>query len=249
MKQIVKVMCLAVLTVGMAYSAQAQFRQSIYLNGNIPLGGFASHISTGANRTYVMPEQNVPLGYTEIGKEASIGFGAGYRASYRFDVGVGLVAPLLQADFFWNMIDGDLRDDYTNARAKHTPTYFNIPIFAGVSYLYDEMPYDITPYGEFGIGSDIMFITSEGPCTFSGVNTLKYSYKPSTTFAFMLGVGAYFGRHVSAGIYYYNMGKHTINYTNSTYDNLDAASQLAYNNNDVQTRTVGSLALRIGFHF
>lgn len=249
MKKALKVMCLAVLTVGMASGANAQrFVQSVYLNGNIPTGDFASDITTSSN---VVLGQDVPLGYTEIGREAAVGFGVGYRASYRFDVGVGMVAPFVNADFFWNMIKGDLRDAYTNARAKSTPTYFNVPVFAGVSYLYNDLPMDIIPYGEFGVGTDIWFITPEGACTFSGlgVTTNKLSYKPTAAFAFMVGAGAYFGRYVSAGIYYYGMGKHTVNYTKSTYEALDAASQAAYDFNDVQTRTLGSLVLRIGFHF
>ena len=247
MKKALKVMCLTVLMAGMAYSAHAQrFVQSVYLNGNIPVGGFASDVSSVGN---IVPGQNVPLGYTEIGKSAIVGFGAGYRASYRFDVGMGMVAPFVGADFFWNMIKGDLRDDYSNARAKSTPTYFNVPILAGVSYLYNDMPVDITPYLEFGVGADMWFITSEGKCTFP-VETNKLSYKPTTAFAFMVGLGSYFGRYVSAGVYYYGMGKHTIEYTKSTYNSLDAASQYAYNNNPVvETRTLGSLVLRIGFHF
>lgn len=249
MKKTLKVMCLTTLMVGMAFGANAQFRQSIYLNSNIPTGGFASDVNAAGSRTYVLPEHNVPLGYTEIGKEASIGFGLGYRASYRFDIGVGMVAPFVQGDFFWNMISSSLRDDYTNARAKNTPTYFNIPIFVGVSYLYDELPNDLTPYAEFGVGTDILRITPEGPCTIAGDATLKYAYRNSSSFAFMVGAGTYFRRHVSAGIYYYGLGKHTVKYTNKTYNNLDEVTKHDYDNLNVQTRTVGSVVLRIGFHF
>lgn len=245
MKQIAKVMTIAALALTLSVGAQAQFRQSVFFNANLPVGGFASNVGD---------HLLLPLGYTEIGKDASFGFGLGYRASYRFDVGVGMVAPFAQADFFWNTISASLSEEYTQARSKSTPTYFNIPVQLGVSYLYDELPWsDITAFAEFGIGADMLFITPEGPCTYTtaGVSatTLKLAYKPTTAIAFSIGAGAYFGRHVSAGIYYYGLGKHNIEYTSSTFDKLDAASQLAYNSGDVQTRTVGSLALRIGFHF
>lgn len=236
----VKVLAMGAIALGMAAASQAQFRQSIYLDFNLPTGKFASNVGNHAV---------LPLGYTEIGKDASVGFGLGYRASYRFDVGVGLVAPFVQGDFLWNTIGGTLNDEYTQARAKHTPTYFNIPLQIGVSYLYDELWSDITPYAEFGLGTDIMFITAEGECTYGGLSTMKYAYKPDAAFSFSIGLGAYFGRHVSAGLYYYGLGKHTVSYTNGTYKKLSTLEKLEYDNGDVQTRTAGSLALRIGFHF
>lgn len=236
-------MCLTALMVGFGMNAQAQFRQSIFLNGNLPTGGFASSI----NSNHI-----VPLGYQEIAKDAALGFGAGYRASYRFDVGVGMVAPFLQADFFWNMIGGTWRDKYMDYDYA-TPTYFNIPVMAGVSYLYDELWNDITPYGEFGIGADMMFITREGK-SLNDNSLLYFAYKPSTSFSWMLGLGAYFGRHFSAGIYYYGMGTHPIDYTQKTLDeNTAAAAEVLYHETvdgvKREKRTVGSVALRLGFHF
>lgn len=244
MKRTVKMMCLAALMVGFGMSAQAQFRQSIFLNGNLPTGKFASSI----NSNHI-----VPLGYQEIGKDAALGFGAGYRASYRFDVGVGMVAPFLQADFLWNMIGSTWREKYMDEDYS-TPTYFNIPIMAGVSYLYDELWNDITPYGEFGIGADMMFITSEGKSASESNGLLYYAYKPSTSFSWTLGLGAYFGNHFSAGIYYYGMGTHPVDYTQKTLDeNAAAAAEVLYHETvdgvKREKRTVGSVALRLGFHF
>ncbi len=244
MKKAIKVMCLATLLLGIGFSAQAQFRQSVFLNLNIPTGSFASNVSS---------THTIPLTYLEIGKDANTGFGLGYRISYRFDVGMGIVAPWAQADIFWNTISNGLSEEYTQARTKSKPTYFNIPLQLGITYMYDELWNDIIPYGEFGIGTDLMMITSEGPCTLTtgglSVTTSKYSYKPNSTLSFSLGVGAYFGRHVSLGIYYYDMGKHPIAYTGRTVNNLNAVERAAYEYGDVETRTVGSVAIRIGFHF
>ena len=181
-----------------------------------------------------------------------MGFGLGYRASYRFDVGVGEVAPWAQADIFWNMIGSSWRDKYMNAKYT-TPTYFNIPLIAGVSYFYDELWNDITPFGEFGVGTDLLMITREGKGAKENNGTLYYAYKPNFALAWMVGAGAWFGRHVSAGVYYYGLGTHPIDYTSKTIDkNTVAAAQVSANellNHGRERRNVGSLTLRIGFHF
>ena len=258
MKRTVKVLCFAAVIIGTSISASAQFRQSIFFNVNAPTGDFASPVTSSDSRYFLsMPEpaHSVPLGYSEIGKNASIGFGLGYRVSYRFDVGYGMVAPFLQADFFWNSIDSKLSAEYRAARADATPTYINVPVQLGVSYLYDQLWNDITPYAEFGIGMDGMFITSEGPCHWTNPltgtthNSGKFAYDPSFAVAFSFGLGAYFGRHVSAGLYYYALGQHTIDYTQKTQkEALDDISRNYYLANPT-SRSVGSFALRIGFHF
>lgn len=241
MKQIVKILTLAALMT-VAGSATAQFRQSVFLNGALPIGQWASSIDA----------TNVPLTYTEVGRDAIIGFGLGYRVSYRFNVGVGEVAPFVGIDACWNMISGKWRTKYLDANST-APTYLNIPLMAGVSYLYDRLWNDITPYGEFAVGADMMFITPEGAGKVSNIPFKKYAYKPSTDLAWMLGVGAYFGRHVSAGVYCYGLGTHTVDYTSSTLKNNEAA-QLQMTVAEAlgakrEKRTVGMMAVRIGFHF
>lgn len=244
MKHAVKMMSLAALLVGMSFCAQAQFRQSVFLNGNLPTGSFANSVSE--NHT------TVPLTYEEVGKAATLGFGLGYRVSYRFDVGMGMVSPFVQADFFWNTINNSWNDKYLNANMK-APTYFNIPLTVGVSYLYDQLWNDVTPYGEFGVGADLLWITNEGKGVSENNGIYYYSYTPNFAMSWMVGAGAYFGRHVSVGLYYYGMGKHAIDYTSTTLSNNNIAQSQLYANTLVnhgrETRTVGSLALRIGFHF
>jgi len=239
-----KVLCVAVLLLATGITAQAQFRhfrQSIYLNGVLPTGGFASDVD--ASHTIV------PLTNEQIAKAAIVGFGAGYRASYRFDIGMGEVAPFIGADLFWNMISGEWSDKYLNANMT-TPSYMNIPVLAGVSYHYDELNsrFPIIPFGEFGVGADMLIITREGTSVSNNPNTY-YAYKPSIDVAWMLGAGVYLGNYVSVGVYYYGLGKHTIDYTDRCLDkNSIAAAQNALATVR-QTRTVGEAALRIGFHF
>ena len=247
MKKIVKVLCLGAMLIGIGTAANAQFRQSVYLNGNIPTGDFASDASNGPTLIAAY-NTGVPLTYEQIGKDATLGFGLGYRDSYRFDVGVGLVAPYANIDFLWNTISGKWSDKYSDAYMS-SPTYFNIPFMGGVSYIYDELPWnDISAFAEFAIGTDLFWITSEGSS-----DNIKLSYKSTFAFAWQIGAGAYFGEHVSVGLHYYGLGTHNIDYTQGTLDD-NAAAQAQVAVNDAagmgrQRRSVGSLMLRIGFHF
>ncbi len=233
MRKVVRVLCLTVMlmSVGMAAQSQTYLRHSIFLNGNIPTGDFASSASSNT----------VPLTVTQIGKDASVGFGLGYRANYHFSVGVGQVAPFAGIDFLWNTLGGGWSDKYSDVYYS-TPTYFNIPILLGVSYIYDQLPWQsIRAFGEFGLGTDFLWITSEGKGKVEDLE--RYYYKGSFAFSFMLGAGAFFGEHVSAGIYYYGLGTHEIDYTQNTekYHPMTGISR--------QRRSVGSVMLRIGFHF
>lgn len=241
MKKTVKLLCLTALMAFVGVSAQAQFRQSVFLNGALPTGQFAKDVNTDRG-------DQVPLLREEIGKDATPGFGLGYRVSYRFPVGMGEVAPFAQADFFWNFIGSKWSDKYIQAKGK-SPNYFNIPIMLGVSYLYDELWNDITPYAEFGVGGDLFIIGSEKVVNSLDNKTYTYGYKPTITMSWMVGLGAYFGRHVSAGIYYYGLGKHVVSYTDKTYKSFDALTQAKIDAGAIPTRTVGEFALRIGFHF
>ena len=244
MKSIVKVLGLTAVMAFVGSQAQAQFRQSIFLNGALPTGQFASKVNSDRG----LLSGTVPLYREEVAKAATAGFGLGYRVSYRFDVGMGEVAPFAQADVFWNFISSEWSDKYIQAKGK-APNYFNIPVMVGVSYLYDELWNDITPYAEFGVGADLFILGSEKVVNPLDNKTYTYSYKPTVALSWMIGAGAYFGRHVSAGLYYYGLGKHVVGYTDKTYKSFTEAEKLAVDAGAVPTRTIGELAIRIGFHF
>lgn len=250
MKKIVYTLCLAALFLGYSAAAQTQesgLRHSIYLNGNIPTGDFASDASAGPTLITAY-NSGVPLTYEQIGKDASLGFGLGYRVSYAFPIGLGTVAPFAGIDILWNTIDGKWADLYSDAYFT-CPTYFNVPLLAGINYTYEEVWDNITPFGEFGVGTDFFWITSEG----KGSGNERFAYKSTFAFAWMIGAGAYFGHHVSAGLYYYGLGKHTIDYTSGTREDNDYADAQVRANDLAgkgrQQRSVGSVMLRIGFHF
>lgn len=233
--QIFRTLCFAAAFVFAANVSQAQLRQSIFLNGSQPISSWASATRSNA----------VPLTPANMGKASSTGFGAGYRAQYLFDVGMGEVAPFVNIDILWNTVNKSINDAYTQYNMSAT-TYFNVPIFVGVSYLYDELFSNITIFGEAGIGADLFYMTSEGKK--NQTPDMWYSYKPSFTVAGEVGFGAYFGRHVSAGIHYYILGKHAIDMTSKTAEKHPAEQAYYTTPGNRPTRDLGALMLRIGFH-
>lgn len=238
--QIFRTLCIAAAFVFAANVSQAQLRQSIFLNGNLPVSSWAS-----TNVTTLGGNPVVPLTPANAGKAASLGFGAGYRAQYLFDVGMGEVAPFVNVDVLWNTVSKSINDAYTQYNMSAT-TYFNVPAFVGVSYFYDDLFSNITLFAEAGIGADFFFMTAEGKK--NQTPDMWYAYKPSVSVAGEFGLGAYFGRHVSAGIHYYILGKHAIDMTSKTADNHPVEQAYYTTPGNRPTRDLGSLMLRIGFH-
>lgn len=216
------------------FCAQAQFshlEQSIFMNVNLPTAEFNNRVSP----------VSIPMYKDNMGKEATVGFGLGYRISYRFDVGFGEVSPYFHADFQWNQLRSEYRDAFTQASSS-TPNYFNVPLYIGVNYRY-QLTEVFTPFGEVGFGPDFLFVTKEG-------NTSAYPsirYKMSTALAWQLGAGCFFGPRVSASLHYSGYGKHVMAYTKGTIDKLNDAG--LPNNTNVVQRNIGVLSLRVGFHF
>lgn len=265
-----KGLCLAIAFTLTSFMAQAQLTNSVYLNFGLPTGNFHSNAVSlqHSDAAYILTKEN-------IATSAGFGFGFGYRASYRFDVGFGNVDPFLGADLFWNRVKGDTRDAIIDHNGKSS-AYFNIPILLGVQYNY-AISDVLRPFAEFGVGYDLFYVGNEGwkdgVAGHEDYYWAKYSVKGSM--AFQLGIGCYFGEHVSASLNFYGLGKHTINYKDATsealkspiiyerYSNgtiicnndgtpkIDAtatANAQEFASNNVQRR-VGLLALRIGFHF
>ena len=254
----IKALCLLAAFVSASFGAKAQLthlEQSIYLNFNAPTAQFNDDVALNALNN------QVPMTRFNAGKDAIFGFGLGYRVSYRFDVGFGEVSPYLHGDFQWNRVSGDMRERYMNAGDGKAPNYFNIPIYVGVNYRY-QLTDIFTPFAEFGIGPDFFFITKEsGKIVTPAVGNpgdpgyvapyeygFKLKYQTTTNVAFQIGVGCYFGQHVSASLHYNGYGKHAIKYNGNGPDDITLAAANAAAT-DTQTRSIGMLSLRIGFHF
>lgn len=232
----ITLLCLAALLLvgGMKSHAQLQtgFEQSVYLNGSLPLGTM-SNVPDG------MSDDPWLLGIEGVGTNATLGFGAGYRAAYHFDVGFGQMAPFVNVDFLWNQVRSDMREHNTILNNKSC-NYFNIPLFLGLAYYYDGIDL-FTPFAEAGLGYDLLFITPEG----NKESGLYYKYNVKNVLAWQVGAGCYFGTHVSASLHYYGLGRHFVSY------NMEK-SQFGTEPLPDNTRrpiSMGQLLLRVGFHF
>lgn len=254
-KNTFKGLCLSLMMIAGGLSAQAQLEQSVYLNGSLPTAQF--------NDPVVMTDIVYPgdliaptslgsaIARDEAGKGATAGFGMGYRLNYSFDVGFGEVAPFLNADFQWNQLKSEYRDAYNNQRAKSS-TYFNIPIMIGIQYRYD-LTDIFKVFGELSLGYDAYLITASG--WKDDEFRPFYKYNVGGALCWQVGVGSFFGTHVSAGLHYYGLGKHNIDlnkHSNNAYMGGNEIVAIPANVDDgstVVSRRIGSLMLRIGFHF
>lgn len=224
-------LAVAMLFCGQSIKAQTALETSIFLNGVAPAGQLNDN---AALDSYGL------LGKDQIGTAAGLGFGGGIRAGLPFDIGMGYVVPFVSVDLFWNRPKASLRTTMMTADDK-VPNYWNIPLMIGVQYRYPladmGMEY-LTPYGEFGLGYDFFMISGEGNKTHQ-YNT----YKVKGAMAWQLGLGAFFGNHVSLGIHYYGLGTHTVKYGKCEPVDMLAAHP------ENKLRTIGEWALRFGFHF
>ncbi|MBQ7062479.1 MAG: outer membrane beta-barrel protein [Bacteroidales bacterium] len=237
-----------------SFGAKAQLthlEQSVYLNFSLPSAQFNDDVTS------------IPMRRFNVGKGAGAGLGLGYRVTYRFDVGFGEVSPFLSADIFWNRSNRDLRDMYMDADDGKFPNYINLPIFVGVNYRY-QLTEIFTPFAEVGFGPDILFISKEygslRNATVLATTNVDYDftlkYQTTTKLAYQVGLGCYFGQHVSASLHWYGFSKHAIKYTNgiesdlaTVQPNIAALDQAEPDYEKTQSRNIGLFALRVGFHF
>lgn len=223
-----KSLCLLGIFVFAGFGAKAQFSHletSYYVPCfSIPVSDFSESVSSA------------PMGRANIGKDAGFGFGAGLRASYRFDIGFGEVAPFGNIELIWNRVSSDMRDAYDNMDGK-APFYVNVPLFLGVNYRY-QLTDIFTPFAEFALGPDIMFVSKETG-TIPVLGNFENKYKTTAALAWQIGAGTYFNQRFSLGVHYYGLGSHNMKYKK---DNNGS-------NNGSQKRNIGSLMFRIGFHF
>lgn len=235
---IFKTLSIVALFIFGSFTAHAQLETSVYFGGNVPTADFNKAATITDSTNAFMPIQR-----SEIGQNASCGLNIGFRASYRFNVGFGEVAPYINADLMWNQLKRDTRDAYTLTRSTK-PQYFNVPIYAGLNYRY-ALTEIIKLFGELGIGYDLMFITANGGGDIDAdgnpdMNLYRYRVK-NNGITWQVGAGAYFDEHVSAGIHYYGLGQHQFEYA--------ANSDREVNDTDVYLKKLGALMLRVGFHF
>ena len=233
----IKLLCLGLALMCAGYTAKAQqFETSVFLNGTLPAAQFNDNVNLKPFGDFLV------LDRSQIGKGASAGLGATARFGLWFDVGIGELQPFAEVSFFWNNSGPSIRKEYdSNADTLNqyptAPHYLNLPLMLGLKYRYKLMP-DLQPFAELGIGYDFLFITK------NGYPTATYYYKPSGGLAWMVGLGTYLGEHVSVSLNYTGLGNHLIEPTKKSAPDPNEEKYTG------RTRTsLGTLGLRVGFHF
>lgn len=258
---IFKRLIVAAVVVMCGITAQAQIEQAISFNLSLPTGDFNDNVDL--SNLGPTAGKFSPMSREYIGTNATVGIGGSYRIGYIFDVGFGEVTPYAEGSFLWNQIRKKERNLYDDNHQARKPQYFNIPILLGVNYRY-HLTEIITVFGEFGLGYDIFIAGSEGWKNRTG--DPYFNYKCKGALAWQIGVGSFFGKYVTVGIHYYGLGNHIIEYGSGSSDpnaylgpnpegmaiNPDPAHQYYSHPQDKEKtvkRSLGSLMLKIGFHF
>ena len=235
----IKSLCLGFALLFAGFTAKAQqVETSIFLNGTLPMAQFNDNVN-------LVPFDETSfhvLDRSQIGKGAACGLGATARFGLWFDVGVGELQPFAEISFLWNNSGPSIRkayDSHADSLNQYptAPQYLNLPIMLGLKYRYKLMP-DLQPFAELGIGYDFLFITK------NGYPSSTFHYKPNGGLTWMFGLGTYLGEHVSVSFNYTGLGSHLIEPTSKS---APAPFEETYTG---RTRaSLGTLGLRVGFHF
>ena len=233
----IKTLCigLALLCAGLTTKAQ-QIETSVFLNGTLPMAQFNDNVNLKPFGDFQV------LDRSQIGKGASAGLGATARFGLWFDVGVGELQPFAEISLLWNNSGPSIRKEYdVNPDSLNqyptAPHYLNLPVMLGLKYRYKLMA-DLQPFAELGIGYDFLFITK------NGYPASTFYYKPSGGLAWMFGLGTYLGEHVTLSLNYTGLGSHLIERTGNSAPDPNEKNYTG------RTRTsLGTLGLRVGFHF
>ena len=229
-----------------SFTANAQFEFGLSLTGGLVTGDMATKLNQGANGIYGNSQGLMGTQYIMNGSSAMLGFA--FRFGYRIPINnseYGEVLPYVEINGFWNRPKKDVRQQYDEADNDY-PHYINAPIYIGAQYRYPVNDI-IKPYAEFGIGYDLLFISSE-----YGKVGDDYRYNPKGALSGDVGVGCFFSDWVSVGVYYYGFGSHKIKLKDTSAidllppsDYIDRHAQL----DKPVTRDFGAVALRLNFHF
>lgn len=215
---------------GQGLQAQ-EMEYSVFFNGLLPVAEFNNKVDLADDNLNF-----VPMNRENIGTGAMAGLGGTVRVGVWFDLGFGELMPYVDASLLWNTSKSAVRNAYDENQAK-APSYFNVPLTLGFKYRYDINDI-LRPFAEIGIGYDMFFATRS-----YGVNDRWYKFKPSGSVSWEMGLGTYLGNNVSVGLYYLGLGSHRIEYASTSTGREDGSTLPTIR------RTIGELALRIGFHF
>lgn len=183
-----------------------------------------------------------PFTREEVGKDATVGFGATARIGLNYPFQYGIITPFFEGSFQLNNLSRDTREAYENNRATKLH-YVNLPILLGVNYRYVITP-TLSAYAEAGVGADIFWATRQGWKDATEKHPKQdMRYKPSTAVACEFGLGVMIGQYISAGVHYYSYGRQRIDYTKGSFSYpLEDKEESVF-------RNIGNIQLRLGFNF
>ena len=179
----------ALISLGFNVSLAQNF-QEIRLKGTFPFGNFDR-----------IGETSEMLQNNEIGSGAANGISAGYR--YSFELGSGILLHV-GGDIMWNNTCSRYREICRNFNGQTAPTYFNFPMWVGVSLrtpLFNSTRF----VGYLGAcaGLNVHYTTS------TGWKNFEVRYKPSFSPALSLEAGVNY-RKISLGVELLTLGTPTI---------------------------------------
>lgn len=137
-----------------------------------------------------------------------------------FYLGYKLLVPIKIDSLYWTFSPGimynDLQEDFKDYLDDNyedvdytLPTYFNIPILAGLQYE-KSLSDGFSLYGEAGLGLNILYITE---MSISGDDEeYTHTYDPSIKLGFKIGAGIVLQDKFTIGVNYMNLGKHKVEY-------------------------------------
>lgn len=189
--------------------------------------------------------KNIFFGGKEGG--AATGFNVGFKYFQPFSV--PNLNWYVSAELFYNGLTSDLKDDIednigTNDIDLKYPSYFNIPVLAGVQYSVAELNKDISLWVEGGLGVNCRLISSlKIEEENSGEGEAEISFDNDFLFAFQFGGGIIINKNISVGLAYYNLGSDKIRGVSKVDNNDDKKIK---SSKELSTSTI---ALRIGYIF
>lgn len=139
------------------------------------------------------------------------GVGLNFGGKYVFklnDKGLGL---FLGADFNYNGLKSDVKDDIEDEYGSDVDIkffkYINVPVTAGLNYTFKAND-KIALFGDFGIGPDFLKVTN---MTIEEDNEEEeYNYELSTQLAYKIGGGLIVKDKFIIGLDYNGLGEHNI---------------------------------------
>lgn len=239
MKNVKKVMALVAVILGFAVSASAQNGFTLRAGGNFPVGAF--------NKS-----DNLALSNPEgVDGGSAIGFNAGLK--YQFGI-VGNLSAFATADFFYNGLKGDIKEDWKGDNENITlPSYLNIPVMLGLNYTILDI-IGTTLWAEAGAGANFRSITkhtAEGAVGTIASGSTETIYSLATTFAWQVGLGVSIDNTVSLGLHYYGFGGANVKGESTVSGNLGGliggeTKPLAFTNGKLNPSMV---VVRLGYTF